>query len=82
MPLLAEAAEILGPVRNDVVVIGAAPLEVALADAPSVAITPTRDVDLVVSVDRAADAVSISRRRTYGAATSRTSGASHGSEAI
>jgi len=56
--LLAEAAEILGAVRDEVVVIGAAALEVALAEAPAVAITPTRDVDLVVSVDRAADVVS------------------------
>lgn len=56
--LLAEAAEVLGAVRDDVVVIGAAALEVALADAPLVAITPTRDVDVVVSVDRAADVVS------------------------
>ncbi len=56
--LLAEAADVLGAVRDDVVVIGAAALEVALADTPSVAITPTRDVDLVVSVDRAADVVS------------------------
>jgi hypothetical protein len=56
--LLAEAAEVLRAVRDDVVVIGAAALEVALADAPSVAITPTRDIDLVVSVDRAADVVS------------------------
>jgi hypothetical protein len=30
--LLAEAADVLGAVRNDVVVIGAAALEVALAD--------------------------------------------------
>jgi hypothetical protein len=56
--LLAEAAEVLGPVRDDVVVIGAAALEVALADSLSVAVTPTRDVDVVVSVERAADVVS------------------------
>jgi hypothetical protein len=43
--LLAEAAEALGAVRDEVVVIGAAALEVMLADTPSVAITPTRDVD-------------------------------------
>lgn len=56
--LLAEAAEVVGPVRDEVVVIGAAALEVALADIPSVVITPTRDVDLVVSVDDATDVVS------------------------
>jgi hypothetical protein len=56
--LLAEAAEVLGPVRDELVVIGAAALEVALADSPSVAITPTRDVDVVVSVERAVDVVS------------------------
>ena len=56
--LLAEAAEVLGPEGDEVVVIGAAALEVALADSPSVAVTPTRDVDVVVSVDRAADVVS------------------------
>jgi hypothetical protein len=31
-PLLAEAAEVLGPFRDEVVVIGAAALEVALAE--------------------------------------------------
>ena len=54
--LLAEAAEVLEPVRDDVVVVGAAALEVALAATP-VAITPTRDVDVVVPVERAADVV-------------------------
>jgi hypothetical protein len=56
--LLAEAADVLGPVRDEVVVIGAAALEVALADSPSVTITPTRDVDVVVTVEHAAHVVS------------------------
>lgn len=56
--LLAEAAEVLGEVRDDVVVIGAAALEVALAGGSSVVITPTRDVDVVVPVERAAEIVS------------------------
>jgi hypothetical protein len=51
--LLAEAADVLSDVRNDVVVVGAAALEVALSDDASVVITPTRDVDVVVPVDRA-----------------------------
>ena len=55
--LLAEAADVLAPFREAVVVVGAAALEVALADAQSVAITPTRDVDVVVPTDRAADIV-------------------------
>jgi hypothetical protein len=54
--LLAEAAEVLAPVLNEVVVVGAAALEVALADAAMV-LTPTRDVDVVVPVDLARDVV-------------------------
>jgi len=38
--LLGDAAEVLSPFRDSVVVVGAAALEVALADATSVAITP------------------------------------------
>jgi DNA-binding NarL/FixJ family response regulator len=49
---------VLGEVLDDVVVIGAAALEVALAGESSVVITPTRDVDVVVPVERAADIVS------------------------
>ena len=49
--LLYEAAEVLGPVREEAVVIGAVGLQVALADVP-VNVTPTRDVDLVVSAQR------------------------------
>lgn len=56
-PLLAEAAEVLGAVREHVVVVGAAAIEVALADAVEHAITPTRDVDIVVPTDRAASVV-------------------------
>jgi hypothetical protein len=56
--LLQEAAEVLAPVRDVVVVVGAAALEVALTDAVDVAITPTRDVDIVVPTDRAAEVVS------------------------
>lgn len=54
--LLADAAEVLAPVSHDVVVIGAAALEVALADATA-AISPTRDVDVVVPVELAAAVV-------------------------
>lgn len=42
--LLREAAEVLAPVRDDVVVIGASAVRVAL-DGRDVAVTPTRDVD-------------------------------------
>lgn len=56
--LLAEAADVLAEVRDDVVVVGAAALEVVLADHSSVAITPTRDIDVVVPVERAAEIVS------------------------
>lgn len=52
--LLAEAADVLAEVRDDVVVVGAAALEVALASDSSVVITPTRDVDVVIPVERAA----------------------------
>jgi hypothetical protein len=55
--LLAEAADVLASVRDDVVVVGAAALEVALADAVVEAITPTRDVDVVVPTERAAEVV-------------------------
>jgi hypothetical protein len=55
---LAEAAHVIGPIRDEVVVIGAAALDVALADAQGVAITPTRDVDVVVPADRATEVVS------------------------
>jgi hypothetical protein len=55
--LLAEAAEVLQPVLHDIVVIGAAALEVALADASTIAITPTRDIDLVVATSHAANVV-------------------------
>jgi IclR-like helix-turn-helix domain-containing protein len=58
--LLAEAADVLRPVLGDVVVVGATALEVALADA-GVAITPTRDVDVVVPVDRAHDVIKVLR---------------------
>jgi hypothetical protein len=54
---LAEAAEVLADVREDVVVVRAAALEVALAEVDSVLLTPTRDVDVVVPTERAADVV-------------------------
>lgn len=56
--LLAEAADVLGAIRDEVVVVGAAALEVALADQTSAVITPTRDIDVVVPVDRVAEVVS------------------------
>jgi hypothetical protein len=55
--LLADAADVLADVRDDVVVVGAAALEVALADVNSVVLTPTRDVDVVVPTERAAEVV-------------------------
>lgn len=67
--LLAEAADVLADVRDDLVVVGAAAIEVALAsdtrvevtatrDLDVVVITPTRDIDAVVPIDRAALVVS------------------------
>jgi hypothetical protein len=47
--LVAEAADVLGEFRGSVVVVGAAAIEVALSGA-GVAITPTRDVDVVVQM--------------------------------
>jgi hypothetical protein len=55
--LLAEAADVLADVRDDVVVVGAAALEVALAEQSSAVITPTRDIDVVVSVAHVAEVV-------------------------
>lgn len=56
-PLVAEAADVLAGFRDLVVVVGATAIEVALSDA-DVAITPTRDVDVVVPVAEAAAIVS------------------------
>lgn len=55
-PLLEAAADALGPVRDDVVVIGATAIEVALMPY-DVAITPTRDIDVVVPTEEAAAVV-------------------------
>lgn len=55
-PLLREAAEVLAPVRDDVVLVGAAALEIALYG-KTATVTPTRDVDIVVSVDQAAEVI-------------------------
>ena len=55
--LLAEAADVLADVRDDVVVVGAAALEVALAEQSSAVITPTRDIDVVMSVAHVAEVV-------------------------
>jgi hypothetical protein len=52
--LLAEAADILANVRDEVVVVGAAAIEVALDDALDETVTPTRDVDIVVPTERVA----------------------------
>jgi len=49
--LVADAADALGAVRDEVVVVGAAAVEVALAQTRAV-VTPTRDVDLVVAVEQ------------------------------
>jgi hypothetical protein len=51
-PLVADAADILGDFHETVVVVGAAAIEVALSDA-EIAITPTRDVDVLVPADDA-----------------------------
>lgn len=48
--LMREAAEVLAPVRDDVVVIGAIAVQVAL-DGHSAALTPTRDIDGAVKMD-------------------------------
>jgi hypothetical protein len=56
-PLVAEAADVLAEFRDLVVVVGAAAIEVALSGT-DVAITPTRDVDVVVPVAEAAAIVS------------------------
>jgi hypothetical protein len=45
-----ETAEVLGPVRDDVVVIGAIAVQIAL-DGHSAALTPTRDVDAAVKTE-------------------------------
>lgn len=55
--LLSDAAEILEPFQDEVVVVGATALEVTLASAGSVAITPTRDVDVVVPIEHVATVV-------------------------
>lgn len=47
----------LADVWDDVIVVGAAALEVALSVQSSADITPTRDIDVVVPVDRAAEVV-------------------------
>jgi hypothetical protein len=49
-PMLWDAAAALEPVKNDIVVVGAAAVDVALHGRPA-AITPTRDVDVVVDKD-------------------------------
>lgn len=54
--LMSDAADVLAPVRDAVVVFGAIAVEVALAEADT-AITPTRDVDLVVATPHVAEVV-------------------------
>jgi hypothetical protein len=54
--LVAEAAEVLEAMRDDVVVVGAAALEIVLSDADTF-VTPTRDVDVVVPTERVMDVV-------------------------
>lgn len=55
--LLRDAAEVLQPVREDVIVIGALAVQIAL-DGHDIPLTPTRDVDAGITVDRAAGVVS------------------------
>ena len=57
--LVAEAADVLEPIHDLVVVVGAAALEVALAEDTSVAITPTRDVDVVIPIEQASRIVAL-----------------------
>lgn len=54
--LLRAAAEILGPVRGDVTVIGALAVQIALAG-HDIALTPTGDIDAGTSIERAAGVV-------------------------
>lgn len=54
--LAAEAADLLRPFRDEVVVIGAVAVEIAVAEAQPL-LTPTRDVDVVVPVPRADDVI-------------------------
>jgi hypothetical protein len=49
--LVEDAADALGAVRDDVIVVGAAAVEIALARTRAV-VTPTLDVDLVIAVER------------------------------
>jgi hypothetical protein len=62
-PLVAEAADVLAGFRDLVVVVGATAIEVALSGA-DVAITPTRDVDVIVPVAKAEVSVSGKRQVT------------------
>lgn len=55
-PLLRAAADVLHPVRNDLTVIGALGVQIAL-DGHDIALTPTGDVDAGTSVERAARVV-------------------------
>jgi hypothetical protein len=50
--LVADAADVLGAVRDDVVVVGAAAVEIVLARTRAV-VTPTLDIDLVVTAEQA-----------------------------
>jgi hypothetical protein len=54
--MLRQAAEVLGPVRDDVVVIGAVAVQIAL-DGHDLPLTPTADVDAGTDVNRAAQIV-------------------------
>jgi hypothetical protein len=85
--LLREAADVLAPIWSDVVVIGAAALQVVLADDLSarggptsiaLAITPTRDVDVAVEMSAAEVSWSTSSKRGCSRATNHTSEASRG----
>ncbi|MTD47293.1 hypothetical protein GKE82_24110 [Conexibacter sp. W3-3-2] len=51
-PLLREAADALAPVRNDIVVVGASAIRVAL-HGREVPVSPTRDVDAGTSIEAA-----------------------------
>lgn len=55
--LLGDAADILDGIRDHVVIVGAAALEVALLDAADSTITPTRDVDMVICAEAAQEVI-------------------------
>lgn len=77
-PLLLEAAEVLEGIRDDVVVIGAVAVQVAL-DGREVLLTPTRDIDAGVATEAAERVVAHLEDQGLVQANCRTRGPSRGS---